>query len=318
MNLYNRAIRIFLIIFSAVAGFVVTCAWYISRLILSPPRLPVALPLGSDMPVEQVQFPAVQDGLRIAGWLLPQARGEKAPAMIIVHGWPQNRLGEDRTDITGQILKAEKLDYMSLAQAFHQDGYAVLMFDLRNHGQSAGSAGGVTFGLSESLDLLGAIDYLGSRSDIDMERIGVTGFSMGGNTTLYALSRTDQIKAAAVIQPTTPKLFSHRLATYLTGPLGIPIIWVANMIVKLLGGTALEDIDIVQAASQAGKTPVLYIQGAGDQYGSLADVEAMAAATPNLVDLVVAADAENRYQGYTYALHNPEILRSYFQEHLNL
>lgn len=317
MNLFNRALRIFLIVAAAVGGAIAAAAWFFSRLILSPPAVPVDTPADSDLPLEPVYFPASQDGLRIAGWFLPQKKGEQSPVIILVHGWPWNRTGEDRRDWGSRLAKAEKVDLLSLAGKFHQNGYAVLMYDMRNHGESAHTDGGVTFGMTESLDLLGAIDWLDRRDDVDSGRIGVTGFSMGGNTLLYTLSHTEKIRAAVAIQPTTPQLFARRFANYLAGPFGGPIAWLSNFFVKMAGGTPLEDVDVVAAAAHTGSTPLLYIQAAGDPFGSVDDVQAMAAVTPNLVDVIIAAEGDGRYVGYTYAINNPEILLSYFGEYLS-
>ena len=317
MNLFNRALRIFLIVTAVIGGAITACAWFFSRLILSPPAMPVEAPADGDLPLEPIHFPANQDGLRIAGWFLPQKEGEKPPVMILVHGWPWNRAGEDRKDWAGRLIKAEKVDILSLAQKFHQDGYAVLLYDMRNHGESAHTDGGITFGMTEALDLLGAISWLEKRGDVDMGRIGVTGFSMGANTAIYTLSHTDQIKAIVAIQPTTPLLFAQRFARYLAGPFGALIAWLGNFFVKAFGGTPLEDVDMVAAAANTGATPVLYIQSAGDPFGSVDDVQSMAAVTPNLVDVIIAAEADGRYAGYNYAISNPEILLSYFGEYLN-
>ena len=316
MNLFNRAVRIFLIVFGVIGAAIAGVSWFFSRMVLSPPRTPI-VPPADDLPIEPVQFPAAQDGLRIAGWYVPQARGKKAPVMIIVHGWPWNRTGEDKTDWMGRLLKAEAVDLVSLARTMHKDGYGVLMFDLRNHGESAGTLGGITFGLMESLDLLGAIEYLNTRGDVDMDRIGVAGFSMGANTAIFAASRSDKIKAIAAVQPTTPMTFARRLSAYMAGPLGAPVLMLVNLFIKAFQGTPLEDIDVAEAASKTGSTPILYIQGAGDQFGSVDDVQSMAARTPNLVDVIIPAEAGHRYEGYLYALNNPEILRSYFNEYLN-
>lgn len=317
MNLFNRALRIFLIVTAVLGSVIAACAWIFSRLILSPPAVDVEPPAEGLSELEVIHFPASQDGLRIAGWFLPQKRGEQAPVMILIHGWPWNRTGEDRKDWVGSLIKAEKVDLLKLAKSFHKDGYAVLMYDMRNHGESAHTNGGVTFGMTESLDLLGAINWLSGRSDVDMDQIGVTGFSMGANTAIFSLSHTDQIKAIAAVQPTTPILFARRLVAYLAGPFGMPILWLGNFFVKAFGGTPLEDVDLVATAANAGSVPVLYIQSAGDLFGSVEDVQAMGAVTPNLVDVIIAADGDSRYAGYTYAINNPEILLSYFGEYLN-
>lgn len=316
MNLFNRALRIFLIVTALVSSVIAAGAWVLSRLILSPPALALDPSNGAADQFEKIHFPASQDGLRIAGWFLPQKRGEQAPVMILIHGWPWNRTGEDRQDWTRNLIKAEKVDLVKVAHDFHRDGYAVLMYDMRNHGESAHTEGGVTFGMTEALDLLGAIKWLERRSDVDMACIGVTGFSMGANTAIFAASHTDQIKAIIAVQPTTPLQFAQRMAAYLTGPFAMPIVWLTNFFVKAFGGTPLEDVDMVAAAANTGQTPILYIQSAGDDFGSVDDVQAMGAVTPNLVDVIVAAEADSRYAGYNYAIGNPEILLSYFNQYL--
>ena len=319
MNLFNRALRLFLIITAVISSGIAACAWIFSRLILSPPAVPIPSPNQSStpLPLEEVHFPASQDGLRISGWFLPQKRGKKSPVMILVHGWPWNRTGEDRKDWLGNLIKAEKVDLLKLAHDFHKDGYGVLLYDMRNHGESASTNGGVTFGVTEALDLLGAINWLGTRSDTDMEKIGVTGFSMGANTALFAATHTDRIKAIAAVQPTTPLLFARRFATYLTGPFGMPVVWLGNFFVKLFGGMPLEDIDLMSAVPHIKDTPILYLQGAGDPFGSVDDVQSMGAVTPELVDVIIATETDSRYAGYTYAVEHPEIVLSYFRDYLN-
>ena len=61
---------------------------------------------------------------------------------------------------------------------------------------------------------------------------------------------------------------------------------------------------------------MLYIQGSGDQWGSLADVQSIADATPNALPLVVAPSVE-RFGGYGYVNeHLDEIVR-FFEESLS-
>jgi pimeloyl-ACP methyl ester carboxylesterase len=66
----------------------------------------------------------------------------------------------------------------------------VLLFDLRAHGNSKGT----TTDLSGE-DVLAAVRYLQSRNDVDQERIGSMGFSLGALVTLQAAAQSDAIKA---------------------------------------------------------------------------------------------------------------------------
>ena len=57
-------------------------------------------------------------------------------------------------------------------------GYGVLLFDRRGEGASEGDPN--TFGWHGERDLHAAAAYLRSRSDVDPERIGGIGLSVGG------------------------------------------------------------------------------------------------------------------------------------------
>ena len=206
------------------------------------------------------------------------------------------------------------IQLLPLAAELHQAGYQILMFDMRNHGQSA-SARPVTFGLREADDLLGAIDCLAGRPDVDPERIGVVGFSAGANALLYALPRTGRIAAAVAVQPVTPRLFSQRYAAYFLGPIGKIVLLLTELIYRVAGGLRWSAIDPVFAAGGAGDTPVLYIQGREDPWGSVENVAQMAAATANSPEPLLV-DAAGRAGAYDYLIERPEILDAYFREHL--
>src|SRR5262249_6596092 len=102
--------------------------------------------------------------------------------------------------------------------------YSVLAIDLRNFGESGASPDGrLTFGLTESNDVIAAIDFLEARSKGG--RFGALGFSMGGSTVIYAASRDPRIEAVA-----TDSAFadSHTIVTsFLRASLGMPP-WVSR------------------------------------------------------------------------------------------
>ena len=63
-------------------------------------------------------------------------------------------------------------------------GFTVLLFDLRNRGESGGEF--VSFGFFEQEDALAAVDYLNSRDDLNELRIGMLGLSQGGAAAIFA------------------------------------------------------------------------------------------------------------------------------------
>jgi pimeloyl-ACP methyl ester carboxylesterase len=204
---------------------------------------------------------------------------------------------------------------LPLAHALHRRGYQVLMFDLRNHGQSA-SGGPVSFGLLEANDLLGALDYLAARHDVDSDRLAAIGFSMGANAVLFALARTDRLKAAVAVQPTSPSVFGPRYAASVLGGLGRLVLPMAELLYRAAGGVRFSAVEPIFVASGAQDTPVLFVQGRGDPWGSVANVAQMAAQTPRATPPIYA-DSADRFDGYQVVVDHPEIAADFLAEHLH-
>ncbi len=119
------------------------------------------------------------DGLTLKGWYLPS---HNHAAIILLHGYGGNRL--------------EVLDRATLLA---QHGYGVLLYDERASGESGGDKR--TFGWLDVNDVPLALTYLQARSEIDPQRIGIHGFSIGGQIALRAAAQSDQIKAVVAEEP---------------------------------------------------------------------------------------------------------------------
>ena len=119
-----------------------------------------------------------EQGLKLKGWLIKsnQALDKPLPTIIFCHG-----------------LGSNKSDFMDLARHLVYYGYNAFLFDLRAHGESEGSS--CSLGLYEQNDLEAALDYLIKRDDIDPERIGIFGFSLGGAIALMAAANDKRIAA---------------------------------------------------------------------------------------------------------------------------
>ena len=207
---FRRSIRWFFWLLGLIVGIVTALAFAIAKRLVNPPRPALwATPGDLGLAYDDIQFPA-QDGVRIAGWFIPAAdTTRKGATIVLIHGWPWNRLGEVADDLFSEITGRKPVDLLRLAFSLQQDGFNVLMYDMRNHGESA-AAPPIAFGQDEASDLLGALAYLNARSDVDSERIGAIGFSMGANSLLYALPQTDRIKAGIAVQPMTASVYSQK------------------------------------------------------------------------------------------------------------
>jgi fermentation-respiration switch protein FrsA (DUF1100 family) len=133
---------------------------------------------GAELAWEPVEF-ASQDGLRLSGWYAP---GRNGAAVVLVHAFGMQ--GAD----------------MGLhAAVLAQQGYGVLVFDLRAHGHSEGQT--CTLGWLETGDVLGAVQYARNQEEVDGSRIGVLGISLGAQAALRAAAQSDAIGAVVAEGP---------------------------------------------------------------------------------------------------------------------
>jgi pimeloyl-ACP methyl ester carboxylesterase len=108
------------------------------------------------------------DGLTLKGWFFP-VRGDRAA--ILIHGRHANR-----AEYQGRL---EHIADFLIAQ-----GFSVLLFDLRGHGDSDGDR--FSLGQLERLDVASAIDFVASRG-IAEPRIALLGISLGAGTAIQEL-----------------------------------------------------------------------------------------------------------------------------------
>ncbi len=315
MSAFRRTLRFLFTLAGFGVGLATAVAFYFSRMMVAPPRQRIwGTPGNIGLDYEAVSFPS-QDGLRLSGWFIPAKADSmrKGATLLLVHGWPWNRLGDATEDLLSNVNGATPVDMLRLALHLHNAGFNLLMFDLRNHGESA-SLPPVTFGVNEARDVLGAVAYVNGRSDVDPARVGAIGFSMGANAALYAMSETSAIKGLVAVQPTSPTVFASGFASYVMGPFGKLILPLTELFYKLQGGIDFELIRPISASAAAGEAPILSIQGNGDRWGSVADVQQITAVATNGTGPIIP-ETTHRYEGYQYLINHPEIAVAFFEQH---
>jgi dipeptidyl aminopeptidase/acylaminoacyl peptidase len=118
-----------------------------------------------------------RDGIDLAAWWVPGPAAD-SPAVVMVHG-----VGSCRHDPV-ILLPAGML---------HRQGFAVLLIDLGDQGDSPVRDGRFTGGVRERLDVLGAWDWL--RTSLPADRIGLFGESNGAATVLLAAAAEPGVAA---------------------------------------------------------------------------------------------------------------------------
>ena len=166
-NIYVRAI-LYLLLITVLYGYIS------SQKVIRLPRFSLsAAPADFGLKYESIEFLS-SDGLKLRGWFIPalQARG----TIILCHGY-----GTNRSDLLGFV------------PFLHKAGYNTFLFDFRAHGESEGKY--ISLGYHEKKDLIGAIDYLKGRNDIDSKKIGIIGFSMGGAVAILVAAESEDVRA---------------------------------------------------------------------------------------------------------------------------
>ena len=126
--------------------------------------------------VEEISIPYGETHLK-AVLYLPKSSTEPLPGVVLAHG-----ISNSKETMTGIALELSKR------------GIAALSIDLIGHGGSGG-----TFGSGDpSLGMKSAVDYFRSKGNIDSEKIGVAGHSLGAGAARYVAFVGD-VRATALI-----------------------------------------------------------------------------------------------------------------------
>lgn len=108
------------------------------------------------------------------------------PAIVFNHGYIPPE----------QYRTTEK--YVAYVDGFARNGYVVLRPDYRGHGDSEGDAEGGYGSPAYTIDVLNGLGALKKHPQVDEQKIGMWGHSMGGHITLRAMVVDPSIKAGVI------------------------------------------------------------------------------------------------------------------------
>ena len=177
-----------------------------------------------------------RDGLTLFGRFFP---GKNKATILLLHG-----LGQSNPSM---LLHAE-----FLASA----GYGIFMIDLRAHGSSDGDTS--TYGLREADDVAGAVDYLLTRIDVNGQKIGALGISLGAQAALRGALKTGHLKAL-VLEGLNPSVLSdhggkpHSLVRWLNYPTN----WLYYHLYHFMTGG--KDSGVLEVIGKIAPRPILLI-----------------------------------------------------------
>ncbi len=239
---------------------------------------------------EVVPFLA-RDGASLSGWHIPAKSPAEARGIVVLcHGMMKTRA-----------------DMLGWAEALWEHGFALLLFDFRGYGRSADEL--CSAGYKEVQDLLGALDYVGKRSELDGLPIGVFGFSMGGAVAIMTAADDLRIQAVATLGAfaSLDRAVWQRCKRHF-GPFGPIAKWAMTNIgfVKRWYPVEFSRVAPINAVTRITPRPLLLLHGAKDKIVNLADAR----------DLYGAAGYPKELRILTESQHGimPDALRQQTEE----
>ena len=137
---------------------------------------------------QDIEFPS--RGMKCRGWLyVPDESPVKQPmpAIVMAHGISAVK---------------EMFQLSSYAERFEEAGFVTLVFDYRFLGASDGSPRGQIIPHEQQEDIRNAITWLSLLPEVDADRIGVWGTSLGGGHVLHLAAFDRRIKTVVAQVPT--------------------------------------------------------------------------------------------------------------------
>jgi pimeloyl-ACP methyl ester carboxylesterase len=308
---------ILVIVFAFFALISIVISVIFSGIVLHALRQPIVItPEKYGLAYEDIAFKST-DGLTLKGWFIPaEPTGERDKVVIITHPFPFNRHGFLVKNQGWLPLFKTDVDLLQIAPALHRAGYSVLMFDFRNHGESDSGVTGV--GLNEYQDVLGAVEYVKSRSSLHALQIGFASFCMGANSTIVALSKggemVEDIKFLVAVQPISVSVFFRRYMSNVYTPLSLYLIPIVDRFVQWRGGFAFKEMSPLTYAKDV-KVPALVIQAREDPWFEASDVEGVYDALAGSKELWWIEGKMRRFEAYNHVCKNPERIIAFSREH---
>ena len=285
---------------------------YLSDMMVKPHQSPVFdNPENYALKYEDVAFEA-SDGVTIRGWLIDGGNDK-----IIIQSHFGVQCSRSGYCLEGKgFLKPWKSDISFLRQAKQlvNMGYSVLMYDMRNHGESdIGTTPWITWGAEEAKDIIAAVDFVESHPVYKDAEIGLLSICMGSAISTYAfgmengLKNRKNIKAMIAVQPLQYQKFIDAL--------GLPK-FIQRPVAKL--NQERTGVDMVEKSFLPNvkdiDVPTLIVQNSNDPWTDMNFVDSFYNQLTVEKDIHWADLAKNRIAAYDYIGQNPKGVYEWFDK----
>lgn len=287
---------------------------YVADMMTAPAHSPVfGNPGDLGMTYEDVTFKTT-DGVTLSGWLID---GGHDRLIIQTHFGVQCSRSGYTPEGKGMIkLWDREISFLRQAKHLVENGYSVLMYDMRHHGDSGpGTRDRIAWGSDEARDVIAAVDFITRHPVHGESAIGLLSICMGTSATVFAygledgLSRYKNIKAMVSIQPLRYMNF--------TKAMGIPdfLSKRANRYNMARGGADLSRSFFEHAPRVP--VPTLVVQNQNDPWTDLDSVEKFHDLLGGEKEMLWLDLSKKRAAAYDWLGERPQDWAGFFARHLS-
>ncbi len=284
----------------------------ISNMMVKPFQSPLFdSPEAHGLDYENVEFKA-EDGVTLRGWLI---KGGTGKVIVQSHFGVQCNRGGWTPEGHGPIAPwKQDIKFLRQAKYLVDQGYSVLMYDLRGHGESdIGTIPWVSWGPEEAKDVIAAVNFATER--YPEASIGLLSICMGSASTTYAfgrengLGRCTNLKAMIAVQPL--------LYTCFIKALGMPgfMAWSGEQVSAKRLGFDMSAPDFVKDAPKV-TVPTLVVQNTNDPWTEMGMVRDYYDALKVEKDLMLLDLEKSRFAAYDYLGTRPEEVMGWFDRYM--
>ncbi|WP_248325668.1 alpha/beta hydrolase [Aquimarina acroporae] len=286
----------------------------ISDMMVKPGKSPVfETPDKYNLSYENVTF-ETSDGVKLSGWLI---KGGTDKIIIQSHfGVQCSRCGftQEGKGMMKNVLWTDDIHFLDQAKYLVEAGYSILMYDMRNHGNSE-QHGWVTWGLEERKDVVAALQFVSSHNDYQNANIGLLSICMGQGASTFAFGMEDMkqftnLKTMISIQPLT--------YDYFVKAMGLPnfLINAGNKYNKSKRNIALDGDSFLPYVKDI-SVPTLVIQNSNDPMTNMGMVQQYYEDLTVEKELLMIDLEKKRGAAYAWLGKNPKKIVQWFDKYLN-
>lgn len=284
----------------------------VSNMMVKPGQSPLFdRPENHGLDYEDVEF-KTSDGVTLRGWLI---NGGAERVIVQSHFGVQCNRGGWTPKGKGPIKPwKEEIQFLRQAKYLVEQGYSVLMYDFRGHGESdIGPIPWVSWGPEEAKDVVAAVDFVTGR--FPEAEIGLLSICMGAGAMTYAygledgLAKRANITAIIAVQPL--------LYTCFVEAMGMPgfLARAGEKVSQQRLGFDMGEPNFIDDSPKI-TVPTMVVQNKNDPWTQMGMVQDYYDALGGEKELKLLDIEKSRFAAYDYAGSRPQDLMGWFDQHM--